>query len=295
MISSLAYLELASPSPLEWRAFATEVLGMEVCEDERGALALRLDDRHYRARIVPAERAALAVLGFEVASHEGLASLGKALAAAGIATALASAELCRLRHAERVLVCRDPAGRCIELAAGIADAPNAFAPPGHVSGFRAGALGFGHVTLNARDPRATRAFYEGSLGLRAINVAPTDPPRVVLLRCNERHHSIGFTTTGTDGLNHVMFEARDMHDVGRALDALRAHGAQPAVELGWFTNDHVFSFFAWGPDRTLVELGSGSRLVSANCGVEPVVPGSWGHRGFAEAGTERARFEMNRA
>jgi hypothetical protein len=62
-------------------------------------------------------------------------------------------------------------------------------------------------------------------------------------------------------LHHVMVEARDRDDVGRAFD--RAWNAEVAIAngLGRHDNDGMFSFYAVSPAGFQVEFGHGARVV----------------------------------
>src|SRR5579859_5022488 len=147
MISSLGYLRIESADVAAWREFGLKVLGMtEGRGPEDGAVYLRMDDFPARLVIVPGSADRVLASGWEVADAAALDAVGRALADAGVAYKVGTADECAARRVGWMLRLEDPAGHALEVFCGAAlDSRPSVSPYG--TRFVTGDLGLGHVVL----------------------------------------------------------------------------------------------------------------------------------------------------
>jgi catechol 2,3-dioxygenase-like lactoylglutathione lyase family enzyme len=139
-------------------------------------------------------------------------------------------------------------------------------------------MGMGHMVLHAEDIDAMSAFYRELLGLRLSDYM-VKPYRLMFLRANSRHHSVGLLQSKQNGVHHVMFEVLALDDVGRAYD-FALEGWRIGQTLGRHSNDWVLSFYAFCPAGFMMECGWGGRTVDeATWTPREVTHGGsmWGH------------------
>jgi len=277
-VLALGYIGVEARELDAWRAFGTDVLAMEVIENGADALALRMDDRCQRVLVQRAERDGPAYFGFETAGAQALQALAGKLEATGVTVTRASERELRLRRVADMAWCRDPAGNRIELYHGQAAGAGPFTPPRPHGGFRTGRMGMGHMVLHAQDMDAMSAFYRDALGLRLTDFL-LKPYRLMFLRANPRHHSVGLLQSSQNGVHHVMFEVLALDDVGRAYD-FALEGWRIGQTLGRHANDWMLSFYAFCPAGFMMEYGWGGRVIDeATWTPREVTHGGsmWGH------------------
>src|SRR5688572_27881689 len=124
-VASLGYLRITAEDPHNWAGFASHVLGMQTVPGDGDVLHLRMDERHHRIAIEPAEPSANGngagngfSYGWEVADAAALDVAAGEIEAAGVAvTAGKKAEL-EARRVAGMVHCLDPAGHRVELFCG---------------------------------------------------------------------------------------------------------------------------------------------------------------------------------
>jgi len=277
-VLALGYIGVEARELDAWRAFGTDVLAMQVIENGADTLALRMDERCQRVLVQRAERDGPAFFGFETAGAQALQALADKLQAAGVTVTRASERELRLRRVDDMAWCRDPAGNRIELFHGQAAGEGPFTPPRPHGGFRTGRMGMGHMVLHAQDMDAMSAFYRDALGLRLTDFM-LKPYRLMFLRANRRHHSVGLLQSSQNGVHHVMFEVLALDDVGRAYD-FALESWRIGQTLGRHANDWMLSFYAFCPAGFMMEYGWGGRVVDeATWTPREVTHGGsmWGH------------------
>lgn len=267
-IKRLGYLGIAASDLAGWARFAVDVLGVMPAEPVSSALRFRIDERAWRIEVAKGSQDDIAYLGFEVADAAGLQAMSERLSAANVAVTAAGPELLAARGVLGLLSCADPEGLAIELYWGARERREApFCSPSGVSGFVTGDQGLGHVVLANRDIAAARWFYHDLLGFRLsdiIRLAPRPELSVDLefYHCNRRHHTLALLPTpGRKRLNHFMLQARELDDVGLALDRAAQVGAVTQA-LGKHTNDQMVSFYARTPGGFDIEYGWGAQEVA---------------------------------
>ena len=308
MISSLGYLRVESADPGAWRDFGLKILGMTEGSAPKGggpeenAIYLRMDEFPARLVIVPGSAERLLASGWEVADAAALASVGRALADAGVPQAAGTDDELAARRVGAMLTAEDPAGHQLEFFCGAAlDSRPSVSPYGNR--FVTGDLGLGHVVLPVPD-EAAFGFYTEVLGFRLRDSMrmpaeyvkgggevgggrPGDPPVWFrFLGCNARHHSLALAPVPAEaGIVHLMIETASLDDVGRALDRCTRRGATVSGSLGRHANDLMVSFYVRTPGGFDVEYGTDGRLVDDATWIsrESTAVSLWGHR-FAAPG-----------
>jgi len=268
-VDQLGYLAVEAADPEAWERFATEVLGFTVGERlEGGGFTLRLDGNARRLFITPGPADDVSAVGWQVADAELLTALVARLTGLGVAVEEADPEPRRV--AARFCL-RDPGGVPVELFCGpeLAEAP--FASPLVPGGFVADEQGLGHVVVSAKDKQESVRFYREGLGFALsdhivceIHGYPVDLDFFHVPSAGgvpRRHHSVAVGGRMAKNIHHVMFEARDMDEVGLAFDRLLKSGGRVQQTPGRHPNDRMFSFYADTPSGFQFEFGWGGRLV----------------------------------
>jgi 2,3-dihydroxybiphenyl 1,2-dioxygenase len=261
-----------------WRRFASDVFAMQVVERGPDALALRTDERCQRVLIQRSDRDGPAFFGFETAGAAALKETAGKLEASGFKMTRATEKELTLRGVDEMAWCRDPAGNRIELFHSQANGEGPFTAPRPHGGFRTGKMGMGHMVLHAEDVDAMSTFYRDLLSLRLSDYM-VKPYRLMFLRANPRHHSVGLLQSKQNGVHHVMFEVLALDDVGRAYDFAQ-DGWRIGQTLGRHSNDWMLSFYAFCPAGFMMECGWGGRTVDeATWTPREVTHGGsmWGH------------------
>jgi 3,4-dihydroxy-9,10-secoandrosta-1,3,5(10)-triene-9,17-dione 4,5-dioxygenase len=106
-VQSLGYLRITAEDPHTWAGFASHVLGMEAVPGDGDVLHLRMDDRHHRIAIEPANGSGGFSSGWEVADAAALDAAAGELEAVGVAvTAGTKTELESRRQPGRAVLRR---------------------------------------------------------------------------------------------------------------------------------------------------------------------------------------------
>jgi len=279
-----------------WRRFASDVFAMQVVERGPDALALRTDERCQRVLIQRSDRDGPAFFGFETAGAAALKETAGKLETSGFNMTRATEKELTLRGVDEMAWCRDPAGNRIELFHSQANGEGPFTAPRPHGGFRTGKMGMGHMVLHAEDIDAMSTFYRELLGLRLSDYM-VKPYRLMFLRANPRHHSVGLLQSKQNGVHHVMFEVLALDDVGRAYDFAQ-EGWRIGQTLGRHSNDWMLSFYAFCPAGFMMECGWGGRTVDeATWTPREVTHGGsmWGHdRLWMDEGRSKTANEVRR-
>ena len=266
----LGYIGLEVDDPEALGGFLTDIVGLVPgAPTTEGDATWRNDGRAHRilARRGPAND--VVAVGFEAPTADAFASAVDRLSAAGYDVVggtppeLAARRVADLAHT----VAPWARGSSWCTARPVADTPfTSSLVPG---GFLTDGVGFGHVVVATTAFDEAHRFVTEGLGLvqtdwLATELAPGVELEVRFYHCNARHHSLAVARAPfalPQTLHHVMVEARDRDDVGRAFD--RAWNAEVAIAngLGRHDNDGMFSFYAVSPAGFQVEFGHGARVV----------------------------------
>ncbi|MBV1697425.1 MAG: VOC family protein [Hyphomicrobiales bacterium] len=278
-LQSLGYVGIRSNALEDWAAYGTRFLGMQLVDQSKNTLALRMDDRKQRVVIAAGEGEGPSFYGWETADAAALEALAARLEAAEIEVARGSRALAEERRVKDLIVFVDPVGTRLEAFHGAEIAAQSFEPGRAISGFRTGPLGMGHAVLTAERIDEVVPFYTDLLGFRLSDYF-VRPFKAYFFHLNPRHHSLAFIESGTNGIHHLMVELCYLDDVGQAYDLALRQPEKIGTTLGRHTNDQVTSFYSWSPSKFLVEYGWGGRSIDPS-NWKPQLrtdgPSLWGH------------------
>lgn len=283
-VSALGYFGVSVSDLDAWRAFGTNILGLELAGDDAAGLRFRADEAPWRIAVEPGGADDLSFAGFEAESESELESLASRLRASGFAVEEDPA-LAEQRGVARLLRTSDPDGLRCELYHGReARAATPFRSPLDVSAFVTDGRGIGHLVIAVSDIAAARRFYEELLGFRLsdsidMNIGPVSL-RAIFLHCNPRHHSLALVPIAMPRrLHHFMLQVAEFDDVGEALDRVKKAGIRIASTLGKHSNDHMLSFYMETPSGFEVEYGYGAREIDDSVWVPEIYDTTslWGH------------------
>lgn len=284
-IEALGYVGLEVSDPAAWRAFATDILGLQAIDRADGTIDLRMDHYATRIRLHRGPRDDLAYAGWEARDAAALEALAAVLAAGGVAVEHGDAALAADRRVAGLIGFADPEGNRHEAFYGPlqrADAPF-LSPLG--TRFKTGRQGLGHLVLSCRDKPAMMAFFVDTLGFRLSDhimteVIPGRPLEISFMRCNGRHHSLALAPVPIPKrIVHLMVEATTVDDVGRALYRCLQRGIHLSFTLGRHSNDDMLSFYPVSPSGFDIEYGWGGLEVDDESWhvLTHHVNSAWGH------------------
>lgn len=294
----LGYLLIETARPERWRGFADTLFGPgERAENHDGSFGIRLDAAAQRLIVRPGQRDDLAALGFECTDDAELDALAERLTARGARVEAADAVTLRARRVRRLIACTDPAGNRVELATALEQDARPLACPAFPGGFHANETGFGHAVLVASDLTPLEDFYVDMLGLKVTErLATRLGPLYVkgtFLHCNARHHTLALMNLPVPKrLHHFMIQAREIRDVGRAYERVKAAKVPLSLGLGQHPDpDGTFSFYGQTPSGFDFEIGAAGREIIPEGWQEGRIDtaSTWGH-----APTLRLRLAMMR-
>ena len=177
-VTELGYLTLGVSDLERWKAFAGDILGLEVVAGESPKRSyLRMDYWHHRILLEENDADDLLLLGFRVAGQDEFGEMAKRLETAGVAVRMGSFEDAVERHVLEVMMLEDPNGHPIEIFHGPhVQANRPFHPGRRMHGsFKTGSGGLGHVMIgNSAGYDKTYAFYR-LLGMRGGCLLYTSP------------------------------------------------------------------------------------------------------------------------
>ncbi|HXW40748.1 MAG TPA: VOC family protein [Xanthobacteraceae bacterium] len=292
-LNALGYVGIRARNLDDWADYGTRFLGMQLVENSRGALALRMDDRKQRVIVHADADEGPSFYGWEVADAAALDGLAAHLERHAVKLARGSRALADERRVKDLIVFADPIGNRLEAFHGAEIASEPFKPGRAISGFRTGVLGMGHAVLTAERLDDVIPFYT-----EILNFKPTDyilePFKAYFFHVNARHHSLAFIDTGKNGIHHMMFEVCYLDDVGQAYDLALRKPDMIGATLGRHVNDQVTSFYSYSPSQFMVEYGWGGRSIdTANWTPHERTegPSLWGHdrMWLTPEGREQAR------
>src|SRR5579883_1606119 len=165
-LNALGYVGIRTKNLDDWAAYGTRFLGMQLVDNSRGALALRMDDRKQRVIVHADDGEGPSFYGWEVADAAALDALAAHLENSGVSVARGSRALADERHVKDLIVFADPIGNRLEAFHGAEIASDPFKPGRSISGYRTGPLGMGHAVLHVERLDDVVPFYTDILGFR---------------------------------------------------------------------------------------------------------------------------------
>jgi 2,3-dihydroxybiphenyl 1,2-dioxygenase len=284
-IEALGYIGIEVRDSGAWRAFATDILGLQAVDRPDATIDLRMDMYASRIRLLEGPRDDLSFAGWEVRDEPALASLAARLGAAGTPVVQADEATARNRRVAGLIQFDDPEGNRHEAFFGpLQRTDSPFVSPLGVQ-FKTGRQGLGHIVLSCRDRAAMMAFFIDVLDFRLSDhidteVVPGHPLRISFLRCNGRHHSLALAQVPIPKrIVHLMFEVTTIDHVGRALSRCLARDIHLSFTLGRHSNDDMLSFYPMSPSGFDIEYGWGGLEVDDERWhvVTHETSSAWGH------------------
>ncbi len=286
-VRELGYLGIGVSDAGSWHDLATSIYGMQVVPGDAGSTSyLRLDKFHHRLELRAGGGDDLEFAGWEVADAAALDAIAAQLEQGGVSVKAGTRDEADQRRVVGLIKCVDPSGIATEVFYGRPVNPAPYQPTRPTTGFKTEGEGLGHVLVHVADLDASLHFYRDLLGFRISDFTDVQTPngklRLAFLHCNPRHHSIAFVEMpgAPKRLNHIMFEANALDDVGTGRDLCLARGVPIAIELGCHMNDRMVSFYMGSPSGFALEYGWGARSIDdATWQVEhyDAVDSIWGH------------------
>lgn len=263
-ILNLGYLEFEVADLDEWERFTRQTLGLPTTR-EGDTLAVRLDRRQPRLRVVRGTTDDLRAAGWETESRADVEIVARKARDWGLAVHAASEAEARARNVDYLVSFTDPLGNRIEVCCGLETAATPLSLPHLPKGFKTDPLGLGHYVLLARDKAKTLAFYREVMGMKlsdaiVMSLGSLGNLDATFLHSSPRHHSIAVASVPDAiplprRLDHFMLEVHEMDDVG-ALHKRFIKDQQAIVrEFGKHPNDLMFSFYGLTPSGFHLEIG----------------------------------------
>jgi 2,3-dihydroxybiphenyl 1,2-dioxygenase len=269
----LAYLGMEVPDPASLDPLFGDVVGLTPGPvSPAGASTWRNDDRAQRVIIDAGPKNDATFVGFEASSADHLAAVVSRLRAAGYDVEELPDSAAEARHVSTLARTTAPWDIDVELVLGLAPAADRFSSALVPGGFVTDGVGFGHVVFATTNFGEADHFVTAGLDMRQsdwleMEIAEGIELEVRFYHCNPRHHSVALARPPFElpqSLHHLMFETRDIDDVGAAFERARDVGLSIASGLGKHDNDEMFSFYAMSPAGFQVEVGYGARVVTDN-------------------------------
>ena len=109
-LEALGYVGIRTKNLDDWSAYGTRFLGMQLVDQSRGTLALRMDDRKQRVIVHSDDGEGPSFYGWEVADAAALDALAAHLETSGVKVARGSRALADERRVKDLIVFADPIG-----------------------------------------------------------------------------------------------------------------------------------------------------------------------------------------
>lgn len=288
-ISALGYVIIDTTDIAGWRHFGVNVLGLQAIEGPDDSLYLKMDERHHRYWVRPAESDRLNASGWELSTEKHYQLMLEHWRHAGIEFEEGSAEQAASRHVTAFSATTDPAGNRVEVYWGAVSDFERFVSPIGVGGFVTGDMGMGHIVLPAKPFDQTSEFWRDLMHLQLSDQINYDmgagqpTVRIHFMHCNNpRQHSVALVEMDSQlGCDHLLVEVESVDEVGRALYRCEDHGVPLQVSLGRHINDDMTSFYMYSPTGFSVEYGAGGKRIE-DWGMHTVTESTrgshWGHR-----------------
>ncbi|GAC1623305.1 MAG: VOC family protein [Nevskia sp.] len=247
----LGYVALNVTDLARSTAFYRDLVGLDLSAATDERVALRCSRDHHAVLLYPAARPGLKRIGFELESAADLAAARDYVAALGLAVeAVSAAELKELRTVDAFRFRVPGCGLCLEFFVQMMH----MATPFEARLTQIERLG--HIVVNVTGFDALLAFLTQKLGFRISDFVPGF---AAFLRAhpNPLHHSLAVLTGAIDHLNHINFMVRDVDDIGRAMNRMKAAGVEIVFGPGRHQpSESIFLYFL-DPDGMTVEYSYG--------------------------------------
>ena len=261
----LGYVALNVTDLARSTRFYRELVGLDLSDATDERVALRCSRDHHSMLLYPSAQPGLKRIGLELESATDLAVARDYVASLGLAVEPVSpAELKDLRTVDAFRFRVPGCGLCLEFFVQMMHLATPF--EGRLTQIER----LGHIVLNVAAFDDVVGFLTAKLGFRISDFVPGF---AAFMRAypNPLHHSLAVLTGANDHLNHVNFMVRDIDDIGRAMNRMKAANVDIVFGPGRHQpSDSIFLYFL-DPDGMTVEY-------------------SFGMETFPEAGAREARL-----
>lgn len=296
-IKALGYIIIEAKNPSDWHNFLISIVGFmpaPLMPQSAEKLFFKMDEYQWRVGIEKSERDRLNIAGWELATKEHFDQAVEELKAQGIAFDYLDAATCNARAVREAVRLQDPAGNIIELFYYMKLDYQRLTSPVGVKAFETGYhgdMGLGHFVLPTNRFDECFAFYKTVLGFGETDYMhfhfspePNDAGQGLHFMHvgNPRHHSLAIyqdPNPPEHNCIHLMFEVKDVDEVGYFIDRCRKNNIKIVSSLGRHTNDLMLSVYVQSPGGFAIEFGcEGVQLDWENYKpTESSVPSLWGH------------------
>jgi 2,3-dihydroxybiphenyl 1,2-dioxygenase len=264
-VTELGYLALGVSDLSAWKAFASDVLGLQVTEGpDRRSCYLRMDYWHHRVMLREDGSDDLGRIGWRVAGAAELDEISHRLRDVEAPYREGSKQEAAERQVLGFIELNDPGGAPTDIFYGPRiERGSPFHPGRPMHGpFVTGTSGLGHVVIEQSDPAKAEQFYTRILGMRGsleLERQTADSQLALyFMSCNTRQHSLAFGDLKRGKrLSHVMTEHSRLEDVGLTRDLARKQKIPFRLEIGQHHNDSALSFYLQTPSGWSWEVGWG--------------------------------------
>ncbi|WP_242140944.1 VOC family protein [Sphingomonas sp. TREG-RG-20F-R18-01] len=238
----LAYVDLATPSLDDARAYYDGVLGATTVQQTGDAAYLSLGLDHHNIALRKGDRPGLTAIGLQVGPGVELPDLQRRIAEMGLRVESKSDAR---PGVPRLLEVTDLGGHTFQLLPEIAAAGPGF------SGRGVDPVRVGHVAILTTDASAVLGFLTNGLGF-----STTDwfEDFVTFVTCNRDHHVLNVIQAPFATLHHLAFQLEGRDHQFRAAD----HLAREKVPTLWgpsrHTAGHNVASYHHGADSAVIEL-----------------------------------------
>lgn len=295
-IKALGYVIVESTDPKQWQPFMTEVVGFMPAplmpQDKN--LYFKMDQYAWRICIRPGNVNRFATAGWELATKADFDKALQELEQAGVQYQRLDKAACEERAVREAVSLTDPAGNTVELFYYMKLDYARINSPANVKEFETGYhgdMGLGHFVLPTSKFDESFSFYKDVLGFGETDYMhfhfspePGDPGQGLHFMHvnNPRHHSLAIyqdPNPPESNCVHLMFEVKDIDEVGYFIDRCKQHEVPVVSSLGRHTNDLMMSVYVASPGGFAIEFGcDGVQLDWENYKpTESAVPSLWGH------------------
>lgn len=233
--------------------FATDILGLELMEQDASRAYLRGDNRDHNICYTKG-RASGQTTGWEIPSMELLDKAAAALEASGVEVRAGTAEERELRRVRGLIVVRDPTGNVLELVARPQASGRRFFPSRD-----AGITHFSHVGLHTKDAASDEKFWVKYLGAKISDWIGDAP----LMRINEVHHNVALFPSSRAGIQHVNFQVESVDDIMRSFYFMQRRNVRIVFGPGRHATSGARFLYFQGPDDVVYEYSCGVRMITA--------------------------------
>ncbi|MBU2983698.1 VOC family protein [Lentibacter algarum] len=265
-VTELGYLGLSVSDMPAWKAFATDILAMEIAEGATDQLCqLRADYWHRRIDLVATGEDNIAYFGLRVAGREEFSQMQDQLTAAGIDFRVGTVEEAQERKVTAILKMKDPDGYNVEIFHGpCVERHKPFHPGRRMHhNYVLGTAGLGHIVLGQKDVEAAYRFYT-ALGMRGDVEYPNEQGGIengpTFMGCNDRDHTIAFGMGDEHRIYHLGLQFESFDDFGLTYDTAMEKGVGFFFHPGRHSNDNMVSFYVHTPSDWLIEMGWGGNV-----------------------------------